>query len=390
MTSTSAGRPSFAAMCGYFLRLGLIGFGGPPAHIALMRRELVDDRRWLDAEQFSADLSTANLLPGPTSTEVAIYAGHRLHGAAGAIGAGVCFILPAFVLVTLIAVAYVANGNAAWLAALLYAVKPVALALVVSGVLQLGKPVARSVQEAVVFFAALAALLLAKADVLSVYVAGGILYVALVQGRNWLKGINAGAFLVAPAQASLSTALGGWQQAAEAVPALLLFWTFLKIGALIYGGGFALIGVLQQLLVTDLGWLTQTQLLDGIAIGQSTPGPVFTTAAFVGYLVGGLPGAAVATLGIFAPAFVFVLLENALFGRIKNAPLFRDFLKGVNAAVVASLVLAAAQLGGSALPDVLTIAITIAAFVLTHWKNIGAHWLVGAALLIGLTRLAVS
>ncbi len=385
MTNAVADRPSFGAMCGYFLRLGLIGFGGPPAHIALMRRELVEGRRWLDAEQFSADLSTANLLPGPTSTEMAIYAGHRLHGAAGAIGAGVCFILPAFVLVTLIAIAYVDNGNAAWLAVLLYAVKPVALALVVSGVLQLGKPVAANALEALVFFGGLAALLLAKADVLSVFVAGGIFYIVLVHGRSWLKSINA-SLLMAPLAATSS----GWSRAAETVPVLLIFWTFLKIGALIYGGGFALIGVLQQLLVTDLGWLTQTQLLDGIAIGQSTPGPVFTTAAFIGYLVGGLPGAAVATLGIFAPAFVFVLLENALFGRIKNARIFRDFLKGINSAVVASLVLAAAQLGGSALPDAFTLAIAVGAFALTHWKNISAHWLVGAALLIGLTQLAVS
>ncbi len=382
MSNAFSNRPSFAAMCAYFLRLGLIGFGGPPAHIALMRRELVEGRRWLDAEQFNADLSTANLLPGPTSTEMTIYVGQRLHGTAGAIAAGVCFILPAFVLVTLIAIAYVANGEAAWLAALLYAVKPVALALVVSGVLQLGKPVAAYAREAGIFFAALAALLFSKADVLSVFVAGGILYMALVQGRAWIKRFDA-SMLLMPA------AWSGWNRTVEAAPTLLIFWTFLKIGALIYGGGFALIGVLQQLLVTDLGWLSQTQLLDGIAIGQSTPGPVFTTAAFVGYLVGGLPGAAVATLGIFAPAFVFVILENALFGRIKNVPVFRDFLKGVNSAVVASLVLATAQLGGSALPDVFTLAIAIGAFALTHWKNIGAHWLVGAALLIGLIRLAV-
>lgn len=383
MTYDPPDRPSFVTMCAYFLRLGLIGFGGPPAHIALMRRELVEGRRWLHAEQFNADLSTANLLPGPTSTEMTIYAGHRLHGAVGAIAAGVCFILPAFVMVTLIAVVYAANGSATWLTALLYAVKPVALALVVSGVLQLGKPVAVNTREAAVFFAGLAALLFVKADVLSVFVAGGVMHAALVHGRRWLTGTNAGAL-------TASAAWSGWSQASEAAPMLLIFWTFLKIGALIYGGGFALIGVLQQLLVTDLGWLSQIQLLDGIAIGQSTPGPVFTTAAFVGYLVGGLPGAAVATAGIFAPAFVFVLLENALLGRIKNAPLFRDFLKGVNAAVVASLVLAAAQLGGSALHDMFTLAIAIGAFALTHWKNVGAHWLVGAALLFGLIRLAIS
>lgn len=364
----------------YFARLGLIGFGGPPAHIAIMRRELVEQRGWIDADQFGADLATANLLPGPTSTEMTIYIGYRLHGAAGAIGAGCMFILPAFVLVTLISMAYVAFGSVSWMQSLLYAIKPVALALVIAGVLQLGAAMRTDWRETVVFTAALAALLLTPVDVLLLFVLSGLLYLALK--RLWQ--LHTSTTMLAP----LTAYANGID---SATPELLsVLWVFLKIGALVYGGGFALVGIFQQLLVTDLGWLTQQQLLDGIAIGQSTPGPVFTTATFVGFLVGGLPGAVIATVGIFAPAFVFVLAESTLLKSLKQSALFRDFLRGVNAAVVASLVLASGQLGRSALIDPLTLLLCVAAFVALAWKIVDAHWLVGAGLLIGIIRLALS
>lgn len=364
----------------YFVRLGLIGFGGPPAHIAIMRRELVEQRGWIDDDQFGADLATANLLPGPTSTEMTIYIGYRLHGAVGAVAAGSMFILPAFVLVLLIAMAYVALGNVAWMQSLLYAIKPVALALVIAGVLQLGKSVRSDWRETVVFAAALSALLLTPVDVLLLFVLCGLLYLAL---KHLLR-LGASTALLLPLNAYANST------GAAAPDLLSVLWVFLKIGALIYGGGFALVGILQQMLVADLGWLTQQQLLDGIAIGQSTPGPVFTTATFVGYLVGGLPGAVLATIGIFAPAFVFVLAESTLLKSLKQSALFRDFLKGVNAAVVASLVLAAGQLGRSALIDPLTLLLCAAAFVALVWKKVDAHWLVGAGLLIGVSRLALS
>jgi chromate transporter len=156
----------------------------------------------------------------------------------------------------------------------------------------------------------------------------------------------------------------------------------------IYGGGFALATFLQQDVVERLGWISARELLDAIAIGQSTPGPVFTTATFIGYLVGGIPGAIAATIGIFTPAFIFVLLENALLGRVTNQPAFKLFLQGVNAAVVASLVVSIGQLGSSALPDVFTLMVCIVAFVALTWKKIDAHWIVSAALLIGIGRLA--
>ncbi len=364
-----------AQIAAYFLRLGCIGFGGPPAHIALMRRELVEQRGWIDAAQFNADLATANLIPGPTSTELAIYIGYRLRGAPGAFIAGIGFILPAFVFVLLLAIAYSSTSTFGWLDGVLYAVKPVALALMTNGVIQLGKGLTRDWRETAIFFVAMAALLVLNINVLLLFVLAGAALL-LLHG-----------FRPQPTSALLSL---GMATSATAVSTLAILWTFLKIGLVIYGGGFALAGIMQQELVQTLGWLSARELLDGIAIGQSTPGPVFTTATFIGYRVGGLPGAIAATIGIFAPAFALVLLENRLFGRFKDRAAFKLFLSGVNAAVVASLVVAIAQLGASALPDVFALGLCIAAFVALAWKKIDAHWLVGIAIVLGLARLAFS
>jgi chromate transporter len=366
--------PSLPEIARYFLRLGLIAFGGPPAHIAMMRQDLVDQRRWVSATQFSEDLSTSNLLPGPTSTELAIYIGYRLRGVAGAITSGGLFILPAFVIVFALAATYRAYGSVAWFQEMLGAVKPVALALVVTGVLQLGRPIPSNRRDSVVFFAALGALLLMRLDVLLVFVLAGALAAALSarQPPGQLLLLLATPF----------TAIAG-------ISSLAVFWVFLKIGVVIYGGAFALTGILQQELVNTLGWISPRELLDGIAIGQSTPGPVFTTATFIGYLVGGPAGAVAATLGIFTPAFVFVIVENKLFGRIRQAPAVKIFLGGVNAAVVASLVVSAAQLALIALVDLFSVTLAIAAFASLALKKTDAHIIVGAAVLIGIIRSAI-
>ena len=359
----------------YFLRLGIIGFGGPPAHIALMRTDLVEKRCWLTSEQFATDLTTANLLPGPTSTEMAIYIGYRMRGPLGALISGWCFILPAALLVGLLAWAYVTWGGLSWMQHLLYGVKPVAFALVLHGLLQMVRTTPWTPPHAVILLTAFALLQWTAIDVLLIFLLAGM--AALPSLR---KTTPATLFISATTITSTSIV---------AAPLLSVLWEFLKIGTVIYSGGFALIGVLQQTIVIRLGWLTQQQLLDAIAVGQSTPGPVFTTATFIGYLVGGASGAALATIGIFAPAFVFVLAENLLLSRLKQAPQMRRFLQGVNIAVIASLVHAAIALGSSALIDPIALLLCAAAFGALWWKKIDAHWLVGVGVLVGLSRLAI-
>ncbi len=360
----------------YFLKLGIIGFGGPPAHIALMQRDLVERNRWITPDQFNDDLATANLLPGPTSTEMTIYIGYRLAGVLGATVSGVCFILPAFVIVLALSMAYAQTGNVIAIDRLLYAVKPVALALIISGTVQIGQPNMKGWREWVLLMACLLAVLFVPMDVLLLFVIAGATLLILTQGTR-MVGVQA--MLIGQS----------FTQASDPTLAFQVFITFLKIGAVIYGGGFALVGILQQEVVLGTGWLTQKQLLDGIAIGQSTPGPVFTTATFVGYLVAGLPGAVLATIGIFAPAFVFVVLENKLLANIKRNALVQIFLRGVNVAVVATIAVSAAQLSRSALVDALTIALFIAALVALMRFKLDALWLIGGGLAIGLIRLVL-
>jgi chromate transporter len=365
----------------YFLRLGIIGFGGPPAHIALMRADLVDRLGWVTAEQFNDDLAVANLLPGPTSTEMAIYLGYRLGSMPGAIVAGTCFILPAFLIVLALSVAYVQLGSATSIEALLYGIKPVALALVISGTVQLGRPLLTGRSEWALLFAAIAAVLFGALDVLLVFILAGLALLIISSSGRALV-----ALVVASPTEPVARA-ASYVSSADLALLAQVFLNFLKIGTLIYGGGFALVGVLQQEAVRNLGWITQQQLLDGIAIGQSTPGPVFTTAAFVGYLVAGIPGAVLATLGIFTPAFVFVILERRLLGRLRANTSVQTFLRGVNIAVVAAIAVAAAQLSRSALVDGLTVAIGAASLIALMRFRLDVLWLVVAGLVVGIIRL---
>lgn len=369
-------RRPLTALAGYFLRLGLIGFGGPPAHIALMRRELVDQRRWVTPEQFNEDLATANLLPGPTSTEMTIYIGHRLGGVPGAIVSGVCFIVPAMAMVMAIAVAYGAYGALPSTQLLFYGIKPVALGLVIAGTVQLGRTLMLGWRSWLVYIGALALVAFGRFDVLLLFIVAGLAMTALERTR------------AAPPAAALA-----WLQSAATVPDLGLLAqvlvVFLKIGLIIYGGGFALVGLLQQEVVASRAWLTQAQFIDAVAVGQITPGPVFTTATFVGYIVAGVPGALLATVGIFAPAFALVLAENRLLGGLKRSAAAKSFLRGVNAAVVATITLAAAELAGGALVDLLTFVIAAVALWTVLRTSVGAHWLVLAGFGVGLVRLVL-
>ena len=332
----------------------------------------MERKRWLSPEQFNEDLATANLLPGPTSTEKAIYIGQRLGGVPGAIVSGVCFILPAFLIVLLLSVLYVQMGQLTQLESWLYGIKPVALALIIHGAVQLARPLLLGWREWTVFLLSIPIVFVVRIDILLIFVLSGLILWVLYHELD-VSRVSAG-FLVSG------------MSAVSQVSVWAVFWTFLKIGALIYGGGFALIGILQQELVLGNGWLTQQQLIDGIAIGQATPGPVFTTATFVGYIVAGWLGAVLATIGIFAPAFVFVIVEHRLMGWLKRVPAVKIFLRGVNLAVVASIIVAAGQLGRAALIDGLSVLIACATLLALFRFKIAAHWLILAGVVIGVGR----
>jgi chromate transporter len=335
-------------LIGLFGMLGIIGFGGPAAHVALMRREVVERRGWLTDAEMVDLVGVTSLIPGPNSTELAMLVGLRRAGRAGLVVAGLAFILPAAAIVMALAWAYVAYGATPAGQALLYGIAPVIVAIVVAAVIAFARTALGSPLTAVLAVA-VALLWLAGANEI-VLLAGGALVVALARLGTRTPMIA----LLAPLTA------GG----AVSVDLLTLGGVFLKAGALLYGSGYVLIAFLRGDLVERLGWLTDAQLIDAVAIGQVTPGPVFTTATFIGFLLAGVPGAVVATVAIFLPAFVIVALVGPWVGRIRDRPITAALLDGVNAAAIGLLAAVSVQLGASAIRDPLTAAIGIAAAIL--------------------------
>jgi len=357
-----------------FGTLGLIGFGGPAAHIALMRREVVERRRWLNDAQLVDLVGITNLIPGPNSTEMAMHVGRLRAGRVGLVVAGLAFILPAAAIVLVLAWTYVSYGETPTGAALLYGIKPVIISIVAA---------------AVVAFARTA-------------LSGPLrIAVALAVGLLWIIGVNEPLLLVAGAITVATARLGTrhpWAAAAVLVPAgaavasvnlLTLAGVFLKAGALLYGSGYVLLAFLRGDLVERLGWLTDAQLLDAVAIGQVTPGPLFTTATFVGYLLAGIPGAVVATVAIFLPAFLFVALIGPFAERLRNRPATAALLDGVNAAAIGLMAAVSIELGASALVDPLTAGVAIASGVAIVWGRAPSVLLVGVGAVVGLAAAAL-
>ena len=363
--------PELRELAGLFLKLGTIAFGGPAAHIAMMEDEVVRRRGWLTREAFLDYLGATNLIPGPNSTELAIHIGRERAGWPGLLVAGTCFILPAAVIVTGLAWAYLRFGRLPAAAGVLYGVKPVVIAVVLQALWGLGRTAVKSPVLAALGLAAMGAVGAGVHELL-VLIAAGAVMATIRAGR---AGRAAGAFAglgvtLAPAAAPFS--LGG------------LFGVFLKIGAVLFGSGYVLLAFLRADLVERLGWLSERQLLDAIAVGQITPGPVFTTATFVGYLLGGGPGALVATVGIFLPAFVFVALSGVLVPRLRRSAAAGAALDGVNVASLALMALVTLQLARTALVDAATVALAAAsALLLLRWR-VNSAWLVLAGALAGL------
>lgn len=369
-------RTALGELAWLFARLGFTAFGGPAAHIAMMEDEVVRRRGWMTRERLLDLIGAANLIPGPTSTELAIHIGHDRAGWPGLIVAGACFILPAVAIVIAIAWAYVRFSALPAVGGVLYGVKPVIIALVVQALWGLGRSAVTSIWLGAVGLGALAASL-AGADELVVLVAGGAV-VAL--GRAAVRRTAPPAAGWAPLS-FVGSLTGTATGAATAVGLGPLFLVFLKIGALLFGSGYVLLAFLRSDLVERLHWLTEGQLLDAVAVGQVTPGPVFTTATFVGYVLGGGGGAAAATLGIFLPSFVFVAISGPLVVRIRNSPSAGAVLDGVNLAALGLMAAVALELGRAAVIDLPTAVLAALGAVALIRYRLNSVWLVlgGAA-----------
>ena len=372
-------RASLLELARLFLKIGVVAFGGPPAHIAMMEDEVVSRRGWLTREQFLDFLGATNLIPGPNSTEIAIHVGRVQAGWPGLLVAGASFILPSAVMVTALAWVYLRFGSLPQVAGVLYGVKPIVIALIVQAVFKLAKSAVKSTGVAVVGVLAVLATAFG-ADQLAVLAGGGLL-TGLIYGLRSSKPTSSTSALLAGGTGLTGIAVGS----GVAIPFGLtaLFLVFLKIGAILFGGGYVLVALIRSNLVTHLGWISERQLLDAIAMGQVTPGPISTTATFIGYLLGGLPGAAVATVAMFLPAFFFVAISGPLVPRLRHSPLAGAVLDGVNVAALALIAVASWQLFRTAVVDWTTLVLAGLTFILLIRYRVNSVWLVLGGALIG-------
>jgi chromate transporter len=381
----AARRDALRELAVLFLRLGTLSMGGPAAHIAMMEDEVVRRRRWMTHERFLDMLGVCNLIPGPNSTEMAIHVGHLRAGFAGLVVAGACFIMPAAAIVLAIAWMYVRFGTMPQAIGLLYGIKPVIIAVVLQALWGLGRTAIKSRMLAALAIISLAAALLDVNDMI-VLLGGGIVMIAI---RAFEDPAGARATLAAiPTAAARATGAKGAAFAATmvAVPFSLvtLFLFFLKVGAVLFGSGYVLLAFLRTDLVDRLRWLTEAQLLDAVAVGQITPGPVFTTATFIGYLLGGFRGAVVATVGIFLPSFFFVSISGPLIPHLRRSPLAGAFLDGVNVGAWALMAAVTVFLARAAIVDVTSLVLAaVSAFLLIRYR-LNSAWLVLGGGLVGL------
>ncbi len=352
-----------------FLNLGTIAFGGPAAHIAMMRREVVERRAWMSEERFLDLLGATNLIPGPNSTEMAIHIGHERAGFPGLLVAGACFILPATFIVFLSAWIYVTYGTLPQLAGLLYGIKPVVLAIVIQAIFQLGKTAIKSWELAII---AVVSFLLSWFWNNEIVILLGSGLLMLAYRFDWR---NRGKTLLSVPMILGMTTPAGSIGSTVGIGLLPIFLFFLKVGAVLFGSGYVLLAFLQSELVNHYGWLTQQQLLDAIVVGQITPGPVFTTATFIGYLLAGPPGAFWATLGIFLPAFIFVGLSAPFIPRLRNSKLAARFLDGVNASALALMGVVTCQLLTTAVVDISSSVLLVASLVAVFFFRLNTAWL---------------
>jgi chromate transporter len=352
-----------------FFRLGAIAFGGPAAHIAMMDDEVVKRRQWMSREDLLDLIGVTNLLPGPNSTELAIHIGYERAGWAGLLVAGSCFILPAMTFVWLLAIVYVRYQTVPQVEWLLYGIKPVIIAIVLQALWKLGRKAAKDTPTIIAGIIAIAGYFSGFNEILLMI----SIAIAVMLIKNWHNdaGTTNGVYLLPWGMLTLgkaATAVSiGWGS---------VFWFFLKIGSILYGSGYVLLAFLQQDLVERNHWLTSQQLLDAVAIGQITPGPISTTATFVGYLLAGNAGAIAGTVGIFLPAFLLVGIINPWVSKLRQSPWTGGFLDGVNAASWGLMVGVTYSLGQAALIDWLTVVLAVLSAIAVFRWQINSLWLI--------------
>ncbi len=371
-------RGSLREIAREFLRLGVVAFGGAAAHVAMMEERFVRKKGWLSGDRFLDLFGAASLLPGPSSTELAIYLGEVRGGFAGMLVAGACFILPAAAMVVGLAWAYLKFGTVPQAAGLLFGIKPVVVALMAQAIWNLARTALRSVP--LVLLATIVVVLAAFGQpLLLLLLGGGALWVLLTQGQKLVRG---GLAFTGAAGLGASTA-------PVIVGLAPLFFYFLKIGAVLVGSGYVLLAILRADLVMRLHWLTDSQLLDAIAISQGTPGPFFTVATFIGYLLGGWRGAGLATIGMFLPAFVYVALTARVLPKLRKSPFAGAFLDGVNAAAVALMGFVGWQFARASLVNLPAVLIAIASLLLVIWYKVNSAWLVIGGAIAGILLRSV-
>jgi chromate transporter len=383
---------SLGELARLFLKLGTIAFGGPAAHIAMMEEEVVRRRRWLDHERFLDLLGATNLIPGPNSTEMAIHIGLVRAGWRGLVVAGSCFILPAMLIVWILASLYVRYGSLPEATFLLSGIKPVIIAIVVQALWGLGKSAIKGPLTALIGAAVMVLFFLGTNEIFLLFSAGFVAMAVENLWRRWKQGTRVliGFSILSMFSGSVDASSAIAMTPVVPVSLLKLTLFFLKIGSVLFGSGYVLLAFLRADLVDRWHWLTDQQLLDAIAIGQFTPGPVFTTATFVGYVVAGSSGAILATIGIFLPAFVFVLISSPFIPKLRRSPWASGFLDGVNVASLGLMAAVTWQLGRAAVIDWFTAVLALIAAVLVFRLKINSAWLVLGGGIIGLLSKLLS
>jgi chromate transporter len=362
-----------------FLKIGAFSFGGPAAYIAIMQRETVRERKWLNDQDFLDLVGATNLIPGPNATEIAIHLGLKRAGWRGFFSAGILFIIPAMLATIVLAWAYVRYGSLPQIGWILYGIKPVVIAVILQALCDLGRKAVKGWVTAAVGAAVVALYLLGLNEILLLFAGAAAVMLVFAGKRFWRQATPALAALPL-VKIPLAAAAG-----VATFSQLGLFLAFLKIGAVLYGSGYVLVAFTRSEFVTRLGWITNQQLLDAVAVGQATPGPVASAATFVGYLLGGWPSALLATLGMFLPSFVLVALLSRIMGWTKKSTWARTFLDGVNVASLALMAAVTWQLGRAGIVDVFTVALAVVSLVLVLRFKVNSVWLIlgGAVLGVG-------